>query len=172
MPSQLYLRSLHPTSPTSSSTAPPSFSSIPFWLLSGSCYLCLQSRQESNISEHFWRLLEPMRTNQQLSLSLRTILLEPASELSRALSKLRLAVLAELPVAPFSVNKMPPNIFQGMTDKTFSYGSNTRLITTLCLEAFACFLAGIMALWFHRKNRQADSSEDALKGKVGFRYTI
>jgi hypothetical protein len=39
------------------------------------------------------------------------------------------------------------------------------------LEAFAFILAGIMALYFQKKNTEADKYDVTLEGVSGFRYT-
>jgi len=46
-----------------------------------------------------------------------------------------------------------------------------RLIATIVFEAFACLVAGAMALCFHKKNRKADRDDSVLEGYPGFRYT-
>jgi len=45
------------------------------------------------------------------------------------------------------------------------------LIATMVFEIFAFSVAGLMALYFHRKNEEADNEGKVLENTPGFRYT-
>jgi hypothetical protein len=49
--------------------------------------------------------------------------------------------------------------------------ADCRLIATICFEIFAFSIAGLMALYFHKKNEQADKNDSLIEGTPGFRYT-
>jgi hypothetical protein len=45
------------------------------------------------------------------------------------------------------------------------------LYAAVGFEALACFVAGTMAYFFHKKNKFADKYAFVLEGHQGFRYT-
>jgi hypothetical protein len=50
-------------------------------------------------------------------------------------------------------------------------GADFRLIATMVFEIGAFSIAGLMALYFHYKNKKADTEGRVLEGQPGFRYT-
>jgi hypothetical protein len=50
-------------------------------------------------------------------------------------------------------------------------GADCRLIATMVFEIGAFSIAGLMAFYFHYKNKKADTEGRVLEGQPGFRYT-